>query len=76
MAAFRKHVERAVRIRGSQAKLAEAAGCSQQQISYLLHDAERISAEMAAAIERATNGEVSKAVLRPDMFGPASDHAA
>jgi DNA-binding transcriptional regulator YdaS (Cro superfamily) len=77
MFAFRAHIERAVQIHGSQAKLAEAAGCSQQQISYLLHEADRISAEMAAAIDRATEGKVARQVLRPDIFGPAvSENAA
>lgn len=53
---------------GSQAKLAEVIGCSQQQISYLLK-AKSISAEMAMKIDTATNGAVSKNDLRPDIFG-------
>lgn len=71
MRSFRYHIRRAIKQHGSQAKLAQAAGCSQQQISYLLTDAERISAEMAAAIERATEGHVTRHDLRPDLFGPA-----
>ena len=68
-------IERAIEIRGSQVKLAEAIGCSQQQISYLL-GAKRVSAEMAVAIDRATNGQVSRHDLRPDIFAaPASDAA-
>jgi DNA-binding transcriptional regulator YdaS (Cro superfamily) len=56
MTDFRTHIEEAVQLKGSQLKLAEAAGCSQQHISYLLHEATSISAEMAAAIDRATGG--------------------
>lgn len=52
---------------GSQQKLAEAIGCCQQQISYLLR-AKRVSAEMAIAIDQATNGKVSRHDLRPDIF--------
>lgn len=72
MSAFRTHVEEAVRLKGSQAKLAEAAGCSQQQISYLLNEAESITAEMAAALDKATGGRIPRAVLRPDIFAPST----
>lgn len=72
MSAFRTHVARAVELKGSQAKLAGAAGCSQQQISYLLNEAESITAEMAIAIERATDGVVPKEWMRPDIFLPRS----
>lgn len=68
MKAFAPHIERAVSIKGSQAKLAKDMGCSQQYISWLLKDADRISANMAVAVERATDGEVSRADLRPDLF--------
>ncbi|MGQ3674276.1 transcriptional regulator [Xanthobacter sp. TB0139] len=69
MTGFRDHISRAVQIRGSQLKLAQAAGCSQQQISFLLSRARRISAEMALRIEAATDGAVSRHDLRPDVFG-------
>lgn len=71
MCTFRPHIERAVALYGSQVKLAREVGCSQQYISWLLKDAEQISAEMAVAFERATGGVVSRASLRPDIFGPA-----
>jgi DNA-binding transcriptional regulator YdaS (Cro superfamily) len=67
---LKSHIERAIGHYGSQAKLAEAMGCSQQQIAYLLK-ASSISAEMALKIDAATNGEVSKHKLRPDIFGKA-----
>lgn len=75
MKSLKAHIERAITIRGSQAKLAEAMGCSQQQISYLLK-ADRVTAEMAIAIDGATGGKVSRHDLRPDVFGPAKASAA
>lgn len=71
MTTFRSLIIRAVEHAGSQQKLAEGIGCSQQQISYLLHTAGRISVEMAVKIEEATEGKVSRYDLRPDIFGPA-----
>lgn len=65
---FRTLVARAVELKGSQQKLAEAIGCSQQQISYLLNEADRVTAEMAIKIERATEGQVSREQLRPDLY--------
>ncbi len=65
---FRDHVSRAVTLKGSQQKLAEAIGCSQQQISYLLNEADRISVEMAVGIGQATDGAVARHELRPDIF--------
>lgn len=75
MQAFREHIKRAVELKGSQEKLAEAAGCSQQAISFLLKDAKSITPEMALAIDKATDGKVSKFSLRPDLaalFAPTS----
>lgn len=72
MSDFRPHIERAVKIAGSQRALAEKAGLSQQGISWLLNEAPQISAEVAIKIERATDGEVTRQMLRPDMFGEAA----
>jgi DNA-binding transcriptional regulator YdaS (Cro superfamily) len=76
MKEFRAHIERAVEAHGSQAKLAQAVGCSQQYISWLLSDAKQISVEKAVEFERATNGAVSRHDLRPDFFGPSKGAAA
>lgn len=65
---FHEHVQRAVKIVGSQKALADKTGLSQQGISWLLKEARQISAEIAVAIDRATEGQVSKAELRPDLF--------
>jgi DNA-binding transcriptional regulator YdaS (Cro superfamily) len=66
MSTLTEQIEAAVKLHGSQAKLAAAMGCTQQQISYLLK-AKTISAEMAIAIDRATDGTVSRFELRPDL---------
>ena len=71
MTNHRPLLEKAIKIAGSQARLAEAIGLSQQGVSYLLNGAPTISAEISIAIDRLTNGEVSKEELRPDIFGPA-----
>lgn len=53
---FRIHVRRAVTAKGSQERLAEASGVTQQQISYLLNEAKSISGPMALKIANATVG--------------------
>lgn len=65
-------IERAVSLIGSQQKLAEAIGLSQQGVSYLLKQAPRVTAEVAVAIERATKGEIRREQLRPDIFTPTT----
>jgi DNA-binding transcriptional regulator YdaS (Cro superfamily) len=68
-------IETAIGHHGSQAKLAEAMGCSQQQIAYLLK-ASSITAEMAMKVDAATAGTVSKHDLRPDIFGAHKQKAS
>lgn len=58
---------RAIKIAGSEAKLGAATGYSQHAIWQAKRKG-RVSAEMAVRIERATQGLVSKAELRPDLF--------
>lgn len=67
---WKSHVQRAVDHLGSQNQLAEAMGCSQSKVSWLLVTAKQISAEDAVAIDRATGGEVTKTELRPDLWPP------
>jgi DNA-binding transcriptional regulator YdaS (Cro superfamily) len=69
MQTLHDHILAAINIHGSQAKLADAMGCSQQQISYLLR-AKAVSAKMALRIEDATGGAVSRHALCPEIFGP------
>lgn len=61
-------IELAIAKAGSQAKLAEAIGLSQQGVSYLLKHADKVSAETAVAIERFSGGTISRAALRPDLY--------
>ena len=70
MPKLKKLIQAAIDQHGSQAKLAMAMGCSQQQIAYLLK-ASSITAEMALKVDAATGGAVSKHSLRPDIFGQA-----
>ena len=65
---YHSQITAAIKAKGSQSKLAEAIGCSQQQIAYLLK-ANSISVEMALKLDTATGGIVSKHALRPDFFG-------
>lgn len=74
-----EHLHRAIELCGSQQALAKQIGLSQQGVSYLLK-ARTVSAETAVAIERATNGAVSRRDLRPDLFSdspaPSQEAAA
>ncbi len=69
MQSIKTLIQAAVDDLGSQAKLARAVGCSQQQISYLLK-AKTVSAKMAIRIEAATKGKVTRHDLCPEIFGP------
>lgn len=77
--AVRSLIEDAIRIAGTEKKLGELCGVSQNAI-WNAKRAGRISAELAVAIDRATEGRVSKHSLRPDLFdAPSSSepsHAA
>jgi len=76
MPSLKSQIERAIGHYGSQAKLAEAMGCSQQLVSQLLKEEIGITAETAMKIDAATNGSVSKHDLRPDVFGPVPREAS
>ena len=75
MTDFRTHIERAIEVHGSQVKLANAIGCSQQYISWLLSEAKQISVEKALQVEKATGGEITRHDLRPDVFGKSETAA-
>jgi TorA maturation chaperone TorD len=61
-------LERAVEIAGGQSALARKLGLKQANVWHWLNRAEHVPAEQAIAIEAATNGAVSRAELRPDLF--------
>jgi DNA-binding transcriptional regulator YdaS (Cro superfamily) len=66
------HIKKAIAIAGSQPRLAELSGLSQQHISKLLKQQRQITADVAIAIERATNGKVGRCEMRPDYW-PSQD---
>jgi DNA-binding transcriptional regulator YdaS (Cro superfamily) len=67
---IRQAITRAVAILGSEVKLAAACGVSQPAISKAKLRG-RISPRLALAVDQATNGRVSAADLRPDLWrGP------
>lgn len=71
MGELTKHagIQAAINHFGSQAKLAAALPrWSQQTISRVLNGRNRISAELAIDIEKATKGSVPRWTLRPDIF--------
>lgn len=68
MVGWKKHLERAIELAGSQGRLAKLMGCSQAKVSWLLVTADDISAEDALSIDRASNGAVSASELRPDIW--------
>jgi len=61
------HMERAIKIAGSEAKLGDACGVSQAAI-WKAKKVGRVSAELAVRIERATDRQVTCADLRPDLW--------
>ena len=62
-------VEAAVVRMGSQAKLAAAAGVTQPTVHKAIASG-RVGVRLAAGIDAATNGEISKSALRPDVWPP------
>lgn len=78
MAHWKDYLREAIRLLGSQPKLADAirgtgVECSQSKISWLLVHADNISAEDALAVHRVTDGRVPASALRPDLW-TSPDH--
>lgn len=72
MSKIKELLQEAVTEAGSQKNLAKVLGISQQGVSYILNHAIDVPAEVAVAIDRFTNGKISKEALRPDIFGEAA----
>lgn len=67
-------LSRAIELAGGQKPLADLVGTTQSQIWYWLSRSKRgVPGEFASKIEDATNGEVTRHDLRPDIFGPRPD---
>ena len=62
------HLERASTIAGSQSELARSLGVNRALINHMTAGRRSVTAEMAVAIEKITEGAVSRADLRPDLF--------
>lgn len=61
-------LDKAITIAGSQGKLAKAIGRSQNAVWHAKSTG-RVTAEIALAIDQATEGQVSRHDLRPDVYG-------
>ena len=62
---FRDYVKRV----GGRSEAAERLGISVGMVSHILCDRRGISPGIAQAIDADTGGEISKASLRPDLWG-------
>jgi DNA-binding transcriptional regulator YdaS (Cro superfamily) len=57
-------------ILGSEAAVASAVGVKQPSVNYILRRGKKVPAEWCIAIERATDGRITRSQLRPDLFPP------
>lgn len=69
MTAEQAALEQAIEILGGQNATSRVLSVPQSTVHYRLHTAKCAPAEWCAPIERATGGKVSRAMLRPDLFG-------
>jgi len=67
------HIAEAICQVGSQAELARRCGCAQQTISKILHREISVSPEIAKKIDLATDGNVPRWKLRPDLWDAPHD---
>lgn len=74
MESVKEHIEAAIKRFGSEAKLASAAGVSQPVVNEAKHTG-KVGPRLAMGIDAATEGQISKSDLRPDLW-PASESAA
>lgn len=62
-------VRKAVKIVGTQARLAALVGVTPQFVHQWVCGKRPVPANLCGRIERATEGRVTRAQLRPDIFG-------
>jgi len=55
--------------RGAKAEMARKLGVSKTWMSLVISGKKLASPELSAAIERQTKGQVTRKILRPDIFG-------
>lgn len=65
-------IDRAIQVAGTAAKLAGLVGVVPMTVTQWRRRGQ-VPAERCRAIEAATNGEVTRYQLRPDVFGEAPD---
>ena len=63
-------IESAISDFGSETKLAAAAGVTQASINEAKRKG-RVGPRMAMGIEKATEGKITRSVLRPDLWPPS-----
>jgi DNA-binding transcriptional regulator YdaS (Cro superfamily) len=69
-------LRRAKDLLGSQQRLAEAVGKKQPSVHEILKRGKRVPADWCLAVERATNGAITRHQLRPDLYPEESGEAA
>jgi len=67
-------IQKATDILGGQKALADAIGVKQQHVWNWLNRDKRLQAEHVLNIERATNGQITRHQLRPDLY-PKDDES-
>lgn len=60
-------IEKAIRLFGTEAKTAKAAGVTQPVVNEAKKTG-RVGPKLALGLHRATGGEINKATLRPDLW--------
>jgi DNA-binding transcriptional regulator YdaS (Cro superfamily) len=70
--AFSKYVDNA----GGRAEAAKKLGITVGMVGHVLTGVRNISVERAKMVEAQTDGRISRAMLRPDVFGPAPEAKA
>lgn len=68
-----KHIKKAIKILGSQKKLADALGVTQPFASLVLNEIKPIPPALCMKIQHATKGKVTALMLRPDVFSEIQD---
>jgi DNA-binding transcriptional regulator YdaS (Cro superfamily) len=63
-----RHLQRALKILGSQSAIARAIGIRQQTVSEVFLDGRQAPAKWCIPLERATDGKVTRHELRPDLY--------
>lgn len=61
---------------GSEAALAEVVGVRQPSVNYILNSGKKVPAEWCIPVETATEGEITRHQLRPDLYPQENSEAA